>query len=215
MLIDGKTISQQFEKGIWKAYRKDIPLDASDLVIGCNSVDVTLGNRILRPDASLPVNPLADQVHLHWDEWKPTKQNEFYMLPGDFVLGSVQERFDVAEPVDIDFYEQIRCAEHTSMSKGHRIPFYVVPVIDGRSSLARLGLAVHITAGQGDYGFDGQFTLELVNHSKMMIVLTVGMRIAQVSFHTVTPGIVDRRYHGAYDKQHDGPLPPKLGADRF
>lgn len=215
MLIDGKTISQQFEKGIWKAYRKDVLLKASELVIGCNSVDVTLGSKLLRPEGYRPINPLRDDNLLVWEEVKPTERNEFFLKPGDFVLGSVQERFDVAERVDIDIAQEIPCSENTFVSKLHRIPFYVVPVIDGRSSLARLGLAVHITAGQGDYGFDGQFTLELVNHSKMMIVLTVGMRIAQVSFHAVTPGIVDRRYHGAYDKQHDGPLPPTLGADRF
>lgn len=57
-----------------------------------------------------------------------------------------------------------------------------VPVIDGKSSLGRLGLAIHVTAGYGDPGFDGQYTLEVVALGES-VVLYPGMRIAQIRFH--------------------------------
>lgn len=57
-----------------------------------------------------------------------------------------------------------------------------VPVIDGKSSLGRLGLAIHVTAGYGDPGFDGQYTLEVVALGEGVKIYP-GMRIAQVRFH--------------------------------
>jgi dCTP deaminase len=54
-------------------------------------------------------------------------------------------------------------------------------VVDGKSSLGRLGLAIHVTAGYGDPGFDGQVTLEMVALGEPVRVYP-GMRIAQVRF---------------------------------
>lgn len=58
------------------------------------------------------------------------------------------------------------------------------PVLDGKSSLGRIFLKVHETAGYGDPGFNGQFTLE-VTSSMFPIRLYPGMRICQVRFHTL------------------------------
>ena len=70
-----------------------------------------------------------------------------------------------------------------------------VPVLDGKSSLARLFVSVHATAGYGDAGFDGQYTLEVtVTHP---IVVFAGMRIAQIRFHTMH-GEVGKLYSGNY-----------------
>lgn len=66
------------------------------------------------------------------------------------------------------------------------VPPYAVGRIEGRSSLGRLGLAVHITAGYLDPGFSGTVTLECCNLSPHAIKLTPGMRIAQISFHKLT-----------------------------
>lgn len=57
--------------------------------------------------------------------------------------------------------------------------------IEGRSSLGRLGLGVHITAPTIHAGFHGKITLEVFNHSNMPIVLRPGMEIAQLIFETV------------------------------
>lgn len=55
-----------------------------------------------------------------------------------------------------------------------------VPILDGKSSIGRLFLQVHATAGYGDPGFDGQFTLEVIVQHPIRIYL--GMRICQIRF---------------------------------
>jgi len=70
-----------------------------------------------------------------------------------------------------------------------------IPVLDGRSSIGRLFISVHATAGYGDAGFDGQYTLEVtVQHS---IRVYADMRIAQMRFHTMV-GEPLRLYDGNY-----------------
>jgi dCTP deaminase len=66
-----------------------------------------------------------------------------------------------------------------------------VPVIDGKSSIGRLFIQIHITAGFGDPGFNGQYTLEVVVTHPVRIY--PGMRIAQVRFHTIS-GDIDNLY---------------------
>src|SRR3990172_1466763 len=73
------------------------------------------------------------------------------------------------------------------------LPDDIVARVDGKSSLGRLGLLVHATAGYVDPGWTGRLTLELSNQSPMPIALYYGMRIAQISFLRMsTP--VDRPY---------------------
>lgn len=69
-----------------------------------------------------------------------------------------------------------------------------VPVLDGKSSIGRLGVSVHVTAGYGDPGFNGQYTLEVT--CVHPVVLYAGMRIAQMRFHTVMGDI--ELYGGNY-----------------
>ena len=69
-----------------------------------------------------------------------------------------------------------------------------VPLLEGRSSVGRLGLHVHITAPIGDLGFYGQWTLHL--NSVQPLRVYAGMQIAQVMFE-VASGEVDL-YHGKY-----------------
>lgn len=91
----------------------------------------------------------------------------FILHPGEFVLGVVAER--IALPDDL------------------------VATLDGKSSLGRLGLVVHQTAGVVDAGFDGHITLELANMANLPITVYPGMRIAQLSFMLLsTPA--DRPY---------------------
>lgn len=88
---------------------------------------------------------------------------------------------------------------------------FYVPVIDGRSTIGRYGLAVHITAGFGDVGFHGTFTLELEARHRNTRVYA-GDMIAQVSFQEVT-GIIET-YKGSYQGQ-DLPRGPKpLGSNK-
>lgn len=71
------------------------------------------------------------------------------------------------------------CAESVN------IPDNVVARIEGKSSLGRLGLVVHATAGFIDPGFRGEITLELSNLMRVPIKIYPGMRIAQMSFMTL------------------------------
>jgi dCTP deaminase len=80
--------------------------------------------------------------------------------PGEFVLGSTLER--VALPDDL------------------------VARLEGKSSLGRLGLLIHSTAGFVDAGWDGHLTLELSNVANLPITLYPGMRIGQISFLQMT-----------------------------
>jgi dCTP deaminase len=103
---------------------------------------------------------------------------------------------------------------------------HFVPVIDGKSSLGRLFLAVHVTAGYGDPGFDGQYTLEVVALAGPVRVYA-GMRIAQMRFHTIADehaismygaaarphadGIDTEQYQGQYTGESaKGPVPSRF-----
>jgi dCTP deaminase len=86
-------------------------------------------------------------------------EEPFVIHPGEFVLG--------------------RTEEHVA------IPDDVVARIEGKSSLGRLGLIVHATAGFVDPGFSGTLTLEITNFNSVPIVLRPGLPIAQLSFMTL------------------------------
>lgn len=86
-----------------------------------------------------------------------------------------------------------------------------VPVLDGKSSIGRLFIAVHVTAGYGDTGFDGQYTLEVV--STHPVIVYPGMRFCQIRFHTAVGEIVDYKKRGNYTgKASMGPVPSRAWA---
>ena len=74
----------------------------------------------------------------------------------------------------------------------------VVPMLHGRSSTGRLGISVHVTAGFGDVGFVGQWTLEITVVKPTL--LRPGMRIAQFAFHELK-GARCEGYAGRYQAQ--------------
>lgn len=66
------------------------------------------------------------------------------------------------------------------------LPRDIVARCEGRSSLGRLGLIIHSTAGFIDPGFSGNVTLEITNINEVPILLYPGMRIGQFAFQTMT-----------------------------
>jgi dCTP deaminase len=84
----------------------------------------------------------------------------FILHPGEFVLGSTFER--VGLPNDL------------------------VARLEGKSSLGRLGLLIHSTAGYVDPGWEGNLTLELSNVANLPITLYDGMKIGQISFQRLS-----------------------------
>jgi dCTP deaminase len=89
-----------------------------------------------------------------------TEGEPFILHPGEFVLGSTFERV--------------------------RLGVDVVARLEGKSSLGRLGLLIHSTAGFVDPGFDGYLTLELSNVANLPIAIYPGMKIGQISFYQMT-----------------------------
>ena len=86
-----------------------------------------------------------------------------------------------------------------------------VPVIQGKSSLGRLGLFVHVTAGFGDVGFKGHWTLELVCVQRIKIY--PGMKIAQIVYHEISemPKIsYDKKEGAKYSNQGSEPVASKM-----
>ena len=77
--------------------------------------------------------------------------------------------------------------------------FNLVPMIIGRSSLGRLGLAVHVTSGFGDVGFCGFWTIQLV--CVQPIIIYPKMRICQIFYHTVYGDISE--YSSKYQNSND------------
>ncbi len=91
------------------------------------------------------------------------------------------------------------------------IPDHMLARVEGRSSLGRLGLAVHITAGFIDPGFSGQITLELYNHQINPLVLRPGMRICQIVFAELRQP-TRNPYCGKYQLQY-GAQPSRIEQD--
>ena len=106
----------------------------------------------------------------------------FILHPGEFVLGATLERIS--------------------------LPDDLVARLDGKSSLGRLGLLIHSTAGFIDPGFDGHITLELSNVANLPITIFPRMKIGQISFLAMTTP-ADRPYgSGALGSKYQGQRGP-------
>lgn len=75
--------------------------------------------------------------------------------------------------------------------------YNLVPKIDGRSSIGRLGISIHITAGFGDIGFKGKWTLEI--SVVQSVIIFPNMEICQISYYIPYGDI--RNYEGRYQNQ--------------
>lgn len=138
--------------------RRNLILPYTSKQLNPNSYDVTLQDTILvfAMDAEDGYADGGDHM-LHGVHTKPVKISEHYMLqPGQFVLGATVEKIT--------------------------LPDNMMARFDGKSSLGRLGLCTHVTAGFIDAGFIGTITVELKNENSLPIMLKPGMRIGQVSF---------------------------------
>ena len=87
-------------------------------------------------------------------------------------------------------------AEYVDLRKSFRLAARV----EGKSSLARIGLGVHVTAPTVHAGFDGRIRLEIVNHGKHPIILRGGMKICQLIFEQ-TLGTPEKGYAGRFAGQ--------------
>ncbi|MGD8957616.1 MAG: dCTP deaminase [Chromatiaceae bacterium] len=96
------------------------------------------------------------------------------------------------------------------------LPDDLVGWLDGRSSLARLGLMVHVTAHRIDPGWSGNIVLEFFNSGKLPLAMRPGMAIGAMSFETLT-GPAQRPYTQRDDAKYrgqSGPLASRISEDR-
>ena len=131
------------------------------------------------------IDPAADQSDLtHMIEVEGDEP--FILHPGEFVLGST---FEVVT-----------------------LPDDLAARVEGKSSLGRLGLLTHATAGFVDPGFSGHVTLELANVATLPIKLYPGMKIGQLCFFRLSSPAMhpygSEKYGSRYQGQR-GPTPSK------
>jgi dCTP deaminase len=147
---------------------KITPQPSDDFISGI-TVDLTLGNKFrVFQDHNAPYIDLSGPKELvnaamesiMSDEIVLADGEAFFLHPGELALAITHE--SVTLPADI------------------------VGWLDGRSSLARLGLMVHVTAHRIDPGWSGNIVLEFYNSGKLPLALRPRMKIGALSFETMT-----------------------------
>jgi dCTP deaminase len=135
------------------------PYDPS--LVQPSSVDIRCDHRfrVFENHRYPHIDPKAPQSDLT-TEVKASDSDPFILHPGEFVLGTTLETIGLGDDV--------------------------VARLEGKSSLGRLGLLIHSTAGFIDPGFHGQVTLELSNVANLPITIYPGMKIGQISFYEMT-----------------------------
>ena len=174
-----------------------MPRPADDSISGV-SVDLRLGDRFRifcshnTPYIDLSgsrevINQAVEQVM--GDEVVIGPTDNFVLHPGELALGITQELVS--------------------------IPDDLVGWLDGRSSLARLGLMVHVTAHRIDPGWEGNIVLEFFNSGKMPLALRPGMVIGAISFESLSgPALrpYKKRTDAKYRNQR-GPIASRISQD--
>ncbi|MEO7745459.1 MAG: dCTP deaminase [Actinomycetota bacterium] len=161
-----------------------VALDPLDLaMVQPSSVDVRLDRyfRLFDNHKYPVIDPSIDQPDLT-RLVKVEPDESFVLHPGEFVLGST--------------YEQIT------------LPDDVAARLEGKSSLGRLGLLTHSTAGFIDPGFDGHVTLELSNVATLPILLWPGMKIGQLCFFRLSSPAEHPYGSGPYGSRYQGQRGP-------
>lgn len=148
------------------------------------SVDLRLGSefRVFKPAQVAFLNPGdPKQIEAATEQVVVPEGDPFVLHPGAFALGTTVERV--------------------------RIPPDLVGQVDGRSSIGRLAIVVHATAGFIDPGFEGQITLELGNIGSVPVQLYPGMRVAQLVVSQMTSA-AERPYGPERGSHYQGQVGP-------
>ena len=161
------------------------PLDDPELQIQPASVDLRLGETFLEfRRTNIPcIHPDRErEVNEYVSETVVPAGEKFILHPNDFVLGTTVERVE--------------------------IPDDLIAHVEGRSSLGRLAIVVHATAGLCDPGYRGQITLELSNLGSAPVALTPGMRVSQLTFTTLSSP-AERPYGNARGSKYQDQVGPQ------
>lgn len=189
MILSDRDIRRRLEDG-------DLviePLADQELQLQPASVDLRLGQTFLEFQRTTiqSIHPDRDEeIEQYVTETSVDADGEFVLHPGDFVLGTTIERVEI--PPDL------------------------IAHVEGRSSLGRLAVVIHATAGLADPGYQGQITLELSNLGAAPVALTPGMRISQLTLTRLTSP-AERPYgseRGSKYQGQSGPQASRLDKDR-
>ncbi|MCK5039870.1 MAG: dCTP deaminase [Candidatus Aenigmarchaeota archaeon] len=165
------------DRDIKKRLEKDLVIKPLDLKeqLGPSSIDLKLGDefQVFKLSDHSIIDPKNyEDKELYRRETDSTSiientyttkykmKKSFIIHPGEFVLGTIKEHVE--------------------------IPHDLVAAVEGRSSIGRLGIMIHVTAGYIDPGFCGTITLELANVGKFPVMLYPGMRICQLVLYQMT-----------------------------
>ena len=186
MVLSDRSIKEALQAGRISI----VPLNDEDIQPA--SVDLHLGDKVVVFQNY--VQPYVD-VKKSMDDFTdvvsiPDEQHPFILHPGEFVLASTLEDISICDDI--------------------------VARLEGKSSMGRVGLLIHSTAGFVDPGWHGHLTLELSNISRMPITLYAGMKIGQISFLQLTTP-AERLYgspalHSKYQGDME-PVPSRLYQD--
>lgn len=186
MILSDRDIRARLARGDLKIG----PLEDEQLQIQPASVDVRLGDEFIvyRPSQVVCLDP-RDPASLSAaaERIVVAPERGFVLHPGEFGLASTIE--EVAIPADL------------------------VATVDGRSSIGRLAVVVHATAGFIDPGFCGQITLELSNIGPLPVRLYPGMRIAQIVLHQLS-SVAERPYGPERGSAYQGQRGPQASRIR-
>ncbi|MGQ0535605.1 MAG: dCTP deaminase [Methanobacteriota archaeon] len=190
MLLSDRDIEARLAKG-------DLviePLEDPSLQIQPASVDLRLGpDFLVFKSPHIPYIDTKDpkaSLEAYTEKLHVLPGQPFIMHPGEFALGTTIERVE--------------------------LPDDLVARVEGRSSLGRLAIVVHATAGFIDPGFKGHITLELSNLGKVPVALHPGMRVSQIAIYPLSSP--SRRPYGpARGSKYQGqvgPVPSRISSDR-
>ncbi|MEW5955300.1 MAG: dCTP deaminase [Candidatus Micrarchaeota archaeon] len=199
MILSDRDIKARLAKG-------DLIVEPlEDHQLGPSSLDVRLGPR-------LRVFKLSDHAMIDPQNYSDPLKTERVLESG----GRVEEHeyttlFEMRKPFVVHPHDFVL----GSTLEKVRLPNDLGARLDGRSSLGRMGLLMHATAGWIDPGFDGHITLEITNLGKLPVKLYIGMRIGQLLFYQLSsPAEVpyNERKQSKY-RGEKGATESKLGQD--
>lgn len=181
---------RDIKKAIQEGKIKIIPKIDYQTQLGSCSVDLRLGNvfRVFNHSKCAYIDP-REKIKNFTKKVVVKKNEPFIMQPGEFVLASTLESLELSDDL--------------------------LARLEGRSSLGRLGIAIHSTAAVFDPGWKGKVVIELGNFGKMPVALYPGMRICSLTFERLTsPAEVpyDKKKGAKYIGQKE-PLPSKLSEE--
>lgn len=152
-----------------------------DTLVQPASIDVRLNQGLWVLRSGTLLDPEQDNRHL-FDFYYMGPDGSFLVEPGDLVLGETVEKVN--------------------------LPNYIAARFEGKSSLGRLGLMTHVTAGFIDPGFGGTITVEIATASASQIRLHAGMLIGQVCFYRMAHSSVapyGSEVRGSHYQNQTGP----------